>query len=123
MQSIKRAILNPAFFAAFFGALLLLPLAAWTNYGVPFSSRFLWLAAGAAVYAIGLFGVTVIFNVPLNNLLDGSNINSATSQQLAEMRLRFEQPWNMWHRVRTIAVILALVCSVIACLLPGKLSK
>lgn len=123
MQSINRAIQNPAFFSAFFGALLLLPLAAWANYGVPVTPRFWWLVAGTMAYGIGLFGITVLCNVPLNNLLDGFEINSATPQQLAEMRLRFEQPWNFWNVVRTIAVILALVCSVIACLLPVKLPK
>ena len=70
MQSINRAILNPAFFLIFFGSLILLAVSAVQqfNSGITF-----WLLLGATItYLIGTFGVTVFGNVPLNDALDVS---------------------------------------------------
>lgn len=120
MQSINRAILNPAFFACFFGALILLPLSAYLNYSQPVTPRFWLLLAATVLYAIGLFGVTIGGNVPLNNMLDGADLSTATTEQLAELRKAFESPWNRWHAIRTWAVIISLVLSVIACIVPIK---
>ena len=120
MQSINRAILNPVFFASFLGALLLLPVSAWLHYTSPASLRF-WLVAGAAiVYGVGLFGVTMFGNVPLNNMLDSFTIEGAAPATLSETRLAFEGPWNRWHLVRTLAVILSLVLVLAACLAGDK---
>lgn len=120
MQHINRAILNPAFFASFLGALVLLPLSAWLNYTSPASTRFWLVTAAAAVYAVGLFGVTMFGNVPLNNMLDSSVIEGASSAELAAKRLAFEQPWNRWHAVRTAAVLLSLALVLASCLLGDK---
>ncbi len=40
MQSTNRAIQNPIFFAAFFGAPILLPLSVFLHYGQPLTMRF-----------------------------------------------------------------------------------
>lgn len=120
MQSINRAILNLAFFACFFGALVLLPLSTYFNYSHPVTPRFWLLLAATVLYAIGLFGVTIVGNVPLNNMLDSADLSTASTEQLAELRKAFEDPWNRWHAIRTWAVIFSLVLSVIACILPDK---
>jgi uncharacterized membrane protein len=106
MQSINRAILNPLFFASFLGAALLLPAAAWLSYSRD-QARFWWLLAAAVVYIIGVFGVTVAGNVPLNNTLDALKLNGATPEQLDSWRTAFEKPWNALHSVRTVASIAA----------------
>lgn len=119
MQSINRAILNPAFFGAFFGALVLLPLSAWLNYSNPVPARFWLLLAASVLYGFGLFGVTVLANVPLNEMLDRFDTGSASAAEIAAKRAAFEVPWNSWHRVRTIAVVASLVCVAAASMFPA----
>lgn len=116
MQSINRAILNPAFFAAFFGALVLLPLAAWLNYNPLNVWRFRLLAVAALLYAAGLFGVTVFGNVPLNEMLDKFDVANASATDISVMRQKFEQPWNRYHAMRTYAVLASLAIAILACL-------
>jgi uncharacterized membrane protein len=113
MQSINKAILNPGFFSAFFGALILLPLAAYFNY-YPQSLRFKLLLAASLIYAVGLFGVTVFGNVPLNEMLDKFDITKASATEIADMRREFEQSWNRYHTIRTLAVIVSLLFTIVA---------
>jgi uncharacterized membrane protein len=116
MQSINRAILNPVFFAGFMGAALLLPLSTYSHYAQPVSQRF-WLLLGAsAVYLIGVMGVTLAGNVPLNEALDAVDLRSASTADMAAHRAAFEIPWNRFHAVRTGASILALVLVITALL-------
>ncbi|CCH52868.1 hypothetical protein BN8_01905 [Fibrisoma limi BUZ 3] len=109
MQSINRAILNPVFFVGFMGTLFLLPLSTWLQYNHPPSARFCLLLGATLMYTIGVFGVTTLGNVPLNNALDAFNIDSATQEEIAAMRVRFEQPWNRLNNIRTLAAILTEV--------------
>ncbi|HMI02829.1 MAG TPA: anthrone oxygenase family protein [Pedobacter sp.] len=113
MQSINREILNPVFFATFMGTLLLLPVCTWLNYGHP---RFIFLLAASAIYVIGVFGVTIGGNVPLNNALDAFNIHSSSAQDMITQRLNFEQPWNKLHQIRTIASLICLILVLVACI-------
>jgi uncharacterized membrane protein len=116
MQSINREILNPLFFMSFMGTLILLPLSTLLQYSQPVSLRFYLLVAATLVYGIGTFGVTILGNVPLNNALDAFNIQSASSEALAQHRELFEKPWNKLHSIRTVANAIALVLVLLACL-------
>jgi uncharacterized membrane protein len=115
MQSINRAIQNPAFFLSFMGTLLLLPVCTYVHYGQPYTSRFLLLLSATLIYAIGVFGVTMFINVPLNEALDKFNAQNATAEAINQARNAFEKPWNQGHFVRTIASFIALVLTVLAC--------
>ena len=115
MQSINSAILNPLFFVSFLGTLLLLPLSAWLNYEQPLSPRFLFLLIAAIIYAVGVFGVTIFGNVPLNDALANFNLEHASVKSIYEQRIRFEQPWLLLHQVRTIASVMCLILVVICC--------
>lgn len=114
MQSINRAILNPVFFASFMGTLIVLPLAAWLDYSAPAGSSFYLLVAGAAVYAIAVFGVTMGVNVPLNNALDAFDIGSATASELSAQRSAFEIPWNRFNTVRTWGSVLSFLLVILS---------
>src|SRR6185436_7442102 len=77
MQSINKAIQNPVFFISFFGTLAMLPLSAYLHYGQPPYMRFWCLLTATIVYLIGVFGVTIFGNVPLNETLAVFNLHSA----------------------------------------------
>jgi uncharacterized membrane protein len=116
MQSINKEILNPLFFASFMGTLLLLPISAWLQYKIGAYQSFHLLVVATLVYAVGVFGVTLFGNVPLNNALAGFNLPSASIEAVSKQRARFEIPWNRLHTVRTIFVIISLILVIIALL-------
>ena len=120
MQAINEVIVNPVFAASFFGAPLLLPLAAALYAGRALSRRFRLLVAASGVFLVGSLGVTVVGNIPLNDALAAFPLATATPEQAAEARARFVRPWNRWHDVRALASALALVLSVGACLATSK---
>ncbi|WP_373552578.1 DUF1772 domain-containing protein [Haliscomenobacter sp.] len=106
MQHINRVIQNPAFFLCFFGPVLLLPLSTFLHYGKS-TAGFWCLLLAAVCYIIGVFGVTIAGNVPLNNQLDVFDLSKASTDGLAGMRAKFEGPWNRWHNLRTFLSVLA----------------
>lgn len=119
MQSINRAILNPVFFAGFIGTALLLPASTWLQYSQPLRMRFWLLLSASVLYLVGVFGVTIFGNVPLNEVLDLFNIQTASADDVAAQRRAFEIPWNKLHTIRTTASILALVLVIVACMSPS----
>lgn len=101
MNSINTAILRSAFMPLFLGTTL--ACAALVVYGFiqVGSPRGPLLIAGGLVYVIGMFVVTMAFNVPLNNaLLGGGERDVATWQ-------RYLVTWTRWNHVRTVASLAA----------------
>jgi len=113
-QSINRAILNPYFFLSFMGSLILLPIAAWTTYKGENLVPFYFMLAAAILYAVGVFGVTIAGNVPLNDMLDKFDIGNASAEAIQDMRQKFEVKWNLLQHVRTYAAILAFTSAIIS---------
>ena len=109
MQQINITVINPLFFAAFFGtaliAILLVVLAL-----VQGQSALLWLVAGALLYIVGCVAVTIIFNVPLNDALAKLAPESADAAKLWAVYL---VDWTWWNSVRTIASALAMLAFVV----------
>jgi uncharacterized membrane protein len=120
MQAINKAILNPVFFAGFMGTLILLPISAWFSYSQPASPRFVLLLIASLAYAIGVFGVTIMGNVPLNETLAAVDLKAASLETIARERTNFEGPWNKFHQIRTLASLIALVLTIIACMNDAK---
>ena len=114
MQATNRAIQNPVFFNAFFGAPLFLIISTALHYNQ--SPRFALLLAAAVIYTIGTFGVTMFGNVPLNNTLDRFDLESATAEDTASQRTNFERRWNNLNTIRTVSSTAALIFVLIACL-------
>ncbi|PPL01373.1 anthrone oxygenase family protein [Parapedobacter indicus] len=113
-QSINTAILNAWFFVSFMGSLMVLPLATWLSYRAAVHFSFWLLLSATAVYIVGVFGVTILGNVPLNNMLERFNMDTATPQELSSLRERFERPWNQLNLIRTIAAILSFLLTILS---------
>lgn len=114
MQATNRAIQNPVFFAAFFGAPIFLMISTILHYNQ--SPRFWFLLAATIIYLVGTFGVTIFGNVPMNNMLDRFNLESAGVEETALERANFESRWNNLNTIRTVSSTLAVILVVIACL-------
>ncbi|NRB51824.1 MAG: DUF1772 domain-containing protein [Saprospiraceae bacterium] len=112
MQSINRAILNPAFYLVFMGSPLVLGISTFQHYQA--GPRF-WLMLGATlVYMLGTFGVTAFGNVPLNDALDVLDLSSLGEAEMKEFRRSYEIKWNRLHWIRTLFAVLSFMLSLIA---------
>ena len=115
MKSINVVILNPVFAFSFFGTLLFGAVTALLYFWSVRSAAFcVW--AGFLLYAVGTFGVTIMFNVPLNNQLAASTPTAATS---ATIWREFYDPWMYWNLIRTLAAIAAFILFLAAVWLEG----
>ncbi len=112
MQSINRAILNPAFFLIFLGSLILLVTNTIQQYhaGLTF-----WLMLAATlIYLVGTIGVTGLGNVPLNDALDALHLNDLSDDKLAQFRQYYELKWNKLHTIRTVFAVISFLLSLLA---------
>jgi uncharacterized membrane protein len=116
MQSINKEIQNPIFFLSFMGTLVLLPVSAWLSFDSQLSARFYFLAAAAIIYLFGVFGVTMMGNLPLNEALARFDAGKATTAQIAQYRLAFEKPWLFFHNIRTVLSVICLAAVLMSCL-------
>ena len=114
MQKCNRAIQNPVFFAAFFGAPIFLIISTILHYAE--SSQFLLLLIATIIYLVGNFGVTIFGNVPLNNILESFDAKNSTDEEVNRLRTNFERPWNLLNHIRAVASTVSLILVVIACL-------
>ena len=100
MNAINSTILRSLFMPLFFGttiagaALAVLAIMRWSEPGAAL------MLAGGVIYVIGMFLVTVVYNVPLNNELARADPADANTAQLWA---RYLKDWTFWNHVRTIA--------------------
>ena len=100
MQSMNVVIINPMFIGVFMGTAVLclgLAVASIMRWQFPGST---WLLAGCLLYLVGSIGVTMIFNVPMNNALVAADPSSDAGQEIWKNYLT---NWTFWNHVRTIA--------------------
>lgn len=112
MQSINRAILNPAFYLIFMGSPLVLAMSTVQQYQS--GPKFFLLLAATLIYLFGTFGVTVFGNVPLNDALDVLDLASLGEAEIKEFRRSYEVKWNRLHWIRTLFAVLSFLLSIIA---------
>jgi uncharacterized membrane protein len=111
MQSINIVVINPWFFAAFFGtaaACLLLAISTLFKWDKPGAA---YLLAGCLLYLAGTILVTMIFNVPWNNALAAVDPASADG---ARLWTGYVTGWTAWNHVRTGAALAAAASITIA---------
>ena len=101
-QAMNRTIQNPLFFLVFFGPILLTFWSSFINRTDSISIFWLCFSAGL-IYLVGLALVTIFGNVPLNEMLDKTDLLSSSVEELAQLRNQFEQPWNRFHTIRTVS--------------------
>jgi uncharacterized membrane protein len=111
MQSINVTVINPSFMGALFGtgaACLLLAVAALRSWHGPGA---VYLLAGSLLYLLGTVGVTIVFNVPLNNALAAVGPDHAEG---AKLWRHYLARWTAWNHVRTAAALAAAAALTIA---------
>lgn len=108
MNAINRVILTSWFMPLFFGSSLL--ALAGIGYGVvKFTaplSQLLAVSAGT-IYLLGMLGVTILFNVPLNNQLAESSASAANDHYERELWRNYYRRWSLFNHIRTMSCILS----------------
>jgi uncharacterized membrane protein len=115
MQRINIAILNPVFLLLFLGTGLLCIVLAIYAIGQRQSSATILLFLGSLCYLVGTVGVTMIFNVPLNNALAGS--------QATDIWPGYVRNWLVWNHVRTVLSLGAALAFTFAASQLGRLTR
>jgi uncharacterized membrane protein len=69
------------------------------------------MLAGGVLYVVGMFIVTMIFNVPLNDSLAAVDPAATTA---APVWARYLTDWTFWNHVRTIASTAAAILFTVA---------
>jgi uncharacterized membrane protein len=104
MQSINITAINPLFMLALFGTamvcifVIITLLPKWNQPGT------VYLLVGSLLYLVGAVGVTIMFNVPLNDALA---IAKPDSTDGANLWAKYLTDWTFWNHVRTVAAIAA----------------
>ena len=120
MQAINITVINPWFMTVFLGTTVIcfiLAIAALLKGRSPGANYFL---VASLLYLIGSFGVTIVFNVPLNNALA---IAQPESSEGANLWASYLTNWTFWNHVRTIASLAAAALFTAAPHSPFILSK
>ena len=111
MNAINRVIVQSLFLPVFLGSMLTcLALAILAPFRWDEPGAAMWLAGGV-LYIVGMFVVTIVFNVPLNNAL--AAVQPASSEA-GTLWTRYLSDWTWWNHVRTIASTLAFVLFIAA---------
>lgn len=111
MQSINVTVINPWFLGVFLLTaadcvlLAVVSLQRWEDRGA------LYLLSGGALYFVGTFLVTLIFNVPKNKALAAL---SRADPRGATLWPHYFSSWTAWNHVRTAAALAAAAVFTVA---------
>jgi uncharacterized membrane protein len=119
MQSINKAILNPAFFLIFFGSIVLLSIASIYEFNTN-KLAFGFILGSSITYLVGTIGVTGLGNVPLNDQLEILKIVEMGSEKIIEFRKYYESNWNRLHLFRTVFAVISFILAVLALIMQSK---
>jgi uncharacterized membrane protein len=104
MNAINVKILGSLFMPLFLGTTLTAAILAGLAIFAWSDPRAIAMLAGDTLYVIGMFAVTMVFNVPLNDAL--AVIDPASAQGAASWQ-RYIRDWTLWNHVRTLASAVA----------------
>ena len=95
-SEIVRSLFMPFFLGTTLSSAALAPLAIfrWGEAGA------IAMLVGGVLYMLGMFVVTMLFNVPLNDALAAVDPSSPAA---ATLWTRYLSDWTFWNHVRTVA--------------------
>lgn len=112
MQAINREVFRSVFIVLLLGMSALSPVLIGYAYLHTAGPVATWVIAGGTVYLIGVFGVTLVFNVPMNNRLEAQE--HAGAEAAAYWTDTYVPRWTFWNAVRAVASAGAAICFLVA---------
>jgi len=104
MNTINVTVINPAFMIAFMGTAALCVILAGGSFSWWAQASGKLVLAASLIYLVGCFGVTMVFNVPLNDQLA-----AVAPSQSAAVWSHYLDVWTAWNHVRTVAPIVSAI--------------
>ena len=104
MQRVNETIINPVFLTFFLGTPVLCSIIAIRSAMQFDRPGSLFLLIGALAYLIGPFGITMLFNVPLNNQLAKAECSVAD-----DVWPVYQKWWQRWNHVRTYVGVVSIL--------------
>ena len=104
MQQINEKIINPLFLLFFLGTPLLCAIIAIYNLLHLHYVHNVLLLVGCMGYIIGPFGITVLYNVPLNNKL--AEVQPAEGVNVWD---EYQVKWQRWNHIRTYIGLVSII--------------
>jgi uncharacterized membrane protein len=112
-QAMNRVILNPLFYMAFILPVLTISISTYMNFGSPKLYVFELLLISTIMYCMGVFLVTIVGNIPLNELLENTDLEKISLTELGDLREKIENKWNSFNLIRTISSFISFLLLVI----------
>lgn len=119
MQSINITVINPLFMTTFLGtaaACILLAVFSLLKWHRPDAA---YLLIGSLLYLVGTLGVTIVFNVPLNDALAKVEPSSTNG---ASLWVSYLANWTFWNHIRAAAALAAAASLTITLCYPAAQS-
>ena len=85
-KSMNKVILNPLFFIVFILPILTIPISTFLGFDSTKNYVFELLLISSIIYFTGVFLVKVLVNIPLNELLDRTDLNKLSQKELDTFR-------------------------------------
>ena len=120
-QQMNRVIINPVFILVFFGPFITNIVTIYLKHQ-QIDKAFWVFTAAAVIFILGVVFVTIFRNVPLNEILDKTDLLNVSAEDLKLLRQKFEKPWNQWHLVRTFSSLFSFVLLVLGLMLTNQSS-
>jgi uncharacterized membrane protein len=111
MHSINIVVLRSLFMAAFLGTAAVCVIASIYSLFRLHEPGIVYMLVGSALYLVGSFLVTIVFNVPRNEALAKL---APTDPNSANYWSGYVVSWTSWNHVRTVAALAAAVSFTIA---------
>lgn len=120
LQSMNRVILNNTFRIIFIGAILAVILVPIFYFNL-YPKNIFWLFISAfIIYWVGAFGITIFGNIPLNEILNETILETLSLEQLKSLRTTIEVKWNNLNLIRAISSGLTFVLLIFSFLLINR---
>jgi uncharacterized membrane protein len=111
MQSINMVVLRSLFMAVFLGTAAICVIASIYSLFRLQEPGIVYMLVGSALYLVGSFLVTIVFNVPRNEALAKL---APTDPNSANYWSGYVAKWTAWNHVRSVAALAAAVAFTIA---------
>lgn len=110
MQAINVSAVTPGFMIGLLGTATLCAVVLAAGL---FGRADGWAIAGALLYLVGTLGVTILANVPRNDMLAALD---PTVADAAAVWIRYRSGWTLWNHLRGLAALAAAAALIVSLL-------
>ena len=112
-QAMNRLILNPLFNIVFILPVLTISISTYMSFGSTKLYVFELFLLSTLLYVLGVFLITILGNIPLNELLENTDLEKISLTELSDLRGKIENKWNNFNLIRTVSSFISFLLLVI----------